>query len=146
MKVVRKITLGAVALVTAVGGSVLGAGPAASHEGSHKSTFPLDCGEAGMFVVESNGNGAFTSARDVNSTRVLVPIAFGDFTGTIMDADGNIVDEFTEPGETKGSGKQKSNATCTFTFTEVSDGSDPEFPAGFSFTGSGSALVKITKG
>lgn len=33
---------------------------------------------------------------------------------------------------------------CTFTFTEVGGGSDPEFPAGLSFTGSGSVLVKIT--
>ncbi len=136
----RKITLGTVALVTAIGGSVLVAGPAAADG----ETFPLDCGSAGTFVGEPNGNGEFTAAQDVNSTRVLVPVAFGEFTGTITDPNGVFVDSFTEPASIKGSGKQKSNATCTFSFTFVNDGSDPFFPIGYVLTGSGSALVKIT--
>jgi hypothetical protein len=142
MKVVRKITLGAVALVTAIGGSVLVAGPAAAHEGAFLLT--LECDNGKTYDVEFTGNGEFTPARDVNSNTVLVPVAF-DFTGTITDADGNVVDSFTE-ASTKGSGKQKVDATCTFNISEVSDGSDPEFPAGFTFTGSGIVDVKITPG
>lgn len=124
---------------------MLVAGPAAAE----KETFPLDCGSAGKFVVESNGNGEFTSARDVNSNRVLVPVAFGEFTGMVTDLSGNVVPELSriEPASTKGSGKQKSNATCTFSFSFVSDGSDPDFPpAGFTFTGTGTVDVKITPG
>jgi hypothetical protein len=144
MKVVRKLALGTVALVTAIGGSVLVAGPAAAHEG--EETFPVDCGDSGVFELRTHGNGEFTAAQDVHSNTVLVPVAFGDFTGVITDAEGNVVDSFTEPGVRKGSGKQKFDATCTFAFTFVSDGSDPEFPAGFTFTGSGTADVKIRGG
>ncbi len=148
MEVVRKITLGTVALVTAIGGSVLVAGPAAAHDG--EDTFPVVCSDGNTYELESNGNGPFTSARDVHSNTVLVPVAFGVFTGTITDVDGVVVATFTEPGERKGSGKQKVDATCSFTFTDTffSDGSDPEFPAvgTFTFTGSGTADVKITPG
>lgn len=123
-------------------------GTAAADPTNAKNAFtvPLNCANGQTYQVVVNGNGEFTPAHDINSTATLVPVSFGPFSGTISDAQGNVVDSFTEPGSSKGqSAKGKKNlVNCTFTFTEVGDGSDPEFPAGFSFTGSGSVLVKIT--
>jgi hypothetical protein len=146
MKVVRKMALGSVALATAMAGSVLVAGPAAAHEG--EDTFPVVCSDGNTYELRTHGNGEFTAAQDVHSNTVLVPVAFGEFTGVITDAEGNVVDSFTEPGVRKGSGKQKFDATCTFTFTFTSDGGEDSdgLPAGFTFTGSGTADVKIRGG
>lgn len=59
-----------------------------------------------------------------------------------------MVDTFTEPGAGKGRSAKgrKDLVSCTFSFTEPSDGSDPEFPAGSTFTGTGTVVVKITPG
>src|SRR5947209_6648834 len=86
---------------------------------------------AGALVVPTTGK--WSAAHDLASTRVFVPNAFGDFTGTVYDANGQVVDSFTEPGSVKGSGKQPSDVSCTFVERQVSDGSDPSFPAGFVF-------------
>lgn len=108
---------------------------------------PLECDNGQSYVVEVNGNGEFTPGRVVGSTAVLVPIAFGEFTGTVRDENGNVVETFTEPGTTtKGQSAKgvKDPVTCTFEFSEVSDGSDPEFPEGYTFEGSGSVVARIT--
>ena len=58
----------------------------------------------------------------------------------MRDADGNVVDDFVEEGDVpKGqSAKNKGDILeCTFSFTEVSDGSDPEFPEGFTLFAEG---------
>jgi hypothetical protein len=102
--------------------------------------FDLRCGSATYPVVVA-GNGEWTPAHDTSSTRVFVPTSFGSFSGVVTDENGHVVDSFTEPGFTqKGSGARDAKADviyCTFTFSEVSDGSDPEFPEGYTFTGSG---------
>jgi hypothetical protein len=118
------------------------AGPATA--ASDKQTIPLVCDNGHSYSVEVNGNGDFTPARDLASTAVFVPDAFGPFTGEIRDAQGQLVDSFTDPATVKGSGKQKTNITCTYTFSQVSDGSDPSFPAGYTFSGSGTVTGKIT--
>lgn len=109
---------------------------------------PLECDNGQSYVVEVNGNGEFTPGRVVGGTAVLVPVAFGDFTGTVRDESGNVVETFTEEGATKGRSAKgvKNPVTCTFEFTEVSDGSDPEFPEGYTFEGSGEVVVRITPG
>ena len=109
---------------------------------------PLECDNGQSYVVEVNGNGEFTPGRVVGGTAVLVPIAFGEFTGTVRDEKGNVVETFTEEGGTKGQSAKgvKNPVTCTFVFTEVSDGSDPEFPEGYTFEGSGEVVVRITPG
>lgn len=108
--------------------------------------FPISCDNGKSYEVVSNGNGDFTPAHDVGSNATLVPVSFGAFTGTITDGNGNVVETFNEPAESKGqSAKGLKNAvTCTFSFSEVSDGSHPDFPLGYTFTGSGSAVVRIT--
>lgn len=112
----------------------------------HGETFPLECSNGHTYEASANGNGLFTPAHDNGGTSVFVPVSFGPFTGTVRDAQGHVVDTFTEPGSDKGQSAKglKDPVTCTFTFTEVSDGSDPQFPAGYTFSGSGSAVVRVT--
>ena len=104
----------------------------------------LTCGTQVLLVNIAPGNGDYTPALVEGTNQVLVPHAFGVFTGTVYDTAGNVVDSFTEPGEAKGSGKQKTDITCTYSFDDVSDGQDPEFPAGYRFVGSGSVTGKLT--
>ena len=85
------------------------------------------------------------AAHDTNSTRVFIPHTFIGFHGEIRDTAGVLVDSFDDSTtEVQGSGKQNNDAVCTFRFTEVSDGSDPEFPAGYTFTGSGGVTGQVS--
>lgn len=117
-----------------------GAAPAVA-DPSGGDQIHLTCGSATYDVVSSKGDGDWTPVHDVRSTRVFIPTSFGSFTGTITDANGDVVDTFTDPGPSiKGSGTRDAKAdiiSCTYTFSDVSDGSDPEFPAGYTFTGTG---------
>ena len=106
---------------------------------------PLVCDNGQTYLVAVNGNGEFTPGHDTESTTTFVPVSFGTFTGTLRDPSGNVVETFSEPGASKGRSAKgvKDPVTCTFSFTEVSDGSDPHFPAGYTFSGSGSVVVRI---
>lgn len=130
--------------------SALATGTAAADPPADETeTIELECDNGETYtVVVAPGNGSFTPAFDTDSTATLIPVAFGEFSGEVRDADGNVIEEFDEPGESKGQSAKglKNPVTCSFTFTEVSDGSDPEFPEGFSFTGSGTVVVRITPG
>lgn len=108
-------------------------------------TFEVVCDNNKTYTLVSNGNGEFTAAHDINSNATLVPVSFGEFTGTLTYPDGT-QQTFTDPPAAKGQSAKgaKNLVNCTFSFTEESDGSDPEFPAGSTFTGSGTALVRIT--
>ena len=109
-------------------------------------TINLTCGTT-TDAVTGNGNGQWTSVRSTTSTRVYIPVSFGAFTGTVRDANGTIVEQFTDPGgQVKGkNGTGVSNTTtCSYAFSEVSDGSDPDFPAGFTFEGSGDVTLLWT--
>lgn len=105
-------------------------------------TFQLVCGGT-TYEVITFGNGHWTPALDVNGNKVFIPHAFGGFYGEVRDEDSNLVESFTEPGATQGSGKQKNDTSCTFSFHEVSDGSDPQFPAGYTFDGGGSVTGQV---
>jgi hypothetical protein len=63
--------------------------------------------------------------------------------GEVRDENGELVDSFDEPGEVQGSGKQKNDMSCTYTFSGVSDGSDPEFPEGYTFEGTGGVTGQL---
>lgn len=103
----------------------------------------LTCGSTVYAVHVAPGNGDWTPALVDAGHQVLIPHAFGPFTGTVYDDKGVQVDTFTDPASVQGSGKQKNDVSCSFTFNEVSDGSDPEFPAGYRFTGTGSVTGQI---
>jgi hypothetical protein len=136
MKLSRTLTI-----VTGAGALLLaGAAPAVA-DPVGGDQIHLTCGSTSYDVVSNKGNGAWTPVHDTRSTRVFIPTSFGSFTGTIRDANGTVVDTFTDPASSvKGSGARDAMAdiiSCTYTFTEVSDGSDPNFPAGYTFTGTG---------
>ena len=107
--------------------------------------FPLTlvCGSVTYHVV-AEGNGDYTPAHDLDSNKVFIPHAFGEFTGTLTDASGNVVGTETDPASTQGSGKQPSDISCTYSFTFTSDGSDPDGPpAGWTFSGTGSVIGQV---
>lgn len=105
-------------------------------------TFALTCGGTTYQVVTA-GNGIFTPAHDADSNLVFIAHAFTVFHGELRDAAGNLVDSFDEPAETQGKGKQKNDVSCTYSFHVVSDGSDPEFPAGYTFDGVGGVTGQL---
>ena len=96
--------LASVLAVTAAA-SALAAGTASADPVGARDSLPLtvDCGSAGSFDVTTNGNGNWTPAHDLNSTTMLIPVAFGPSTSTLTDSEGNIVDQQTDAGGPKGS-------------------------------------------
>jgi len=135
----RTLTVAGLGLALAVPASF---GSSAVADPQNGELIPLTCGST-TYQVVTNGNGDYTPAHDVSSNRVFVPHAFGVFHGVLRDASGAVVESFDEPASTQGSGKQKNDVHCTFAFHEVSDGSDPEVPAGWTFDGSGSVTGQI---
>jgi hypothetical protein len=115
---------------------------ASADPAADSTPFELTCGNETYSVVTA-GNGEWTPAHDTESNLVFVPHAFGPFHGEVRDAAGQVVDSFDEPGARQGKGKQPNDVSCVYTFEEVSDGSDPEFPAGYSFHGSGTVTGQI---
>ena len=120
-------------------GLALGVAAAPAGAGPVKETVPLVCDNGRTYTAVLNGNGEFTPARDVDSNSVFVPLSFGEFSFTITDSQGNVLDSDTEPGVAKGqSGKNAKNTiTCTFSFTgtEVVEGETLTFTGGGSVTG-----------
>ena len=117
----------------------MGAAQADPQRGDH---FGLTCGGT-TYQVVVNGRGEWTPAHDTGSNLVFIPHAFTGFHGEIRDASGALVDSFDEPGSTQGKGKQRNDVSCTYSFHDVSDGSDPEFPAGYTFDGTGGVTGQI---
>jgi hypothetical protein len=131
-------TSGRISILAALvlGFSALVAAPAAADPGNAKNAevIPLDC-DGTTYTVVVNGNGAWTPAHDTASSAMFIPVSFGPFTGIITAEDGTVVEEFTEPAETKGSGKN-ADIDCSFTITNTFE--DPSLGEGtFTFTGTG---------
>lgn len=95
-------------------------------------TVALTC-EGTTYMVVVNGNGMFTPAHDTGSNTTFIPVSFGEFTGTITDEDGEIIDSITDPPFTKGAGKN-ADLDCSYTFTGTFQ--DPELGL-LTFTGTG---------
>jgi len=126
----------------AIAGSLASAGAASADPPG--DPFPVVCDNGVTYEVTLNGNGAFTPAHDLASTTILVPTAFGEFHGTVTDADGNVIDEFVDPPMVKGSsgGHERATTTsCTFSITESFE--DPELGP-LTFTGEGSVTGFVT--
>jgi hypothetical protein len=101
------------------------------------------CDNGVTYLVTVNGNGDFTPAHDVASTSILVPTAFGAFQGTLVDADGMVIDEFTGLPSVKGSAsKDRATTTsCIYTINETFD--DPDLGM-VTVTGTGSVTGFVT--
>jgi len=104
-------------------------------QGSLELTVTCDNGVA--YHVVSNGNGGWTPAHDLDSTSVLVPVAFGESTFTITDSDGNVVESDTTPATTKGqAGKQVRGTAISCSY--AGGATDPE--SGMTFAISGTVM------
>ena len=127
--------------VIAAGATIAAIAATPAFGAAEKETIPLECDNGNSYVVEVNGNGDFTPARDTESNSVFVPLAFGDFVSTVTFPDGTSITE-TEPGIAKGKGnagkKTGDTVTCTFSFEGTEDG--------VHFEGGGSVTGYITPG
>lgn len=101
-----------------------GATPAAPLNAPNAQIVPLDCGPAGTFDVVVNGNGDWTPGHRLDGNGVVIPVTFGESTVVVRDAEGNVVEEGTEPAITKGSARARGREriACSFTFTFEEDG------------------------
>lgn len=135
---VRHIVFG----TAAAAATLIASAPGASAGSPKLDSFPIVCDNGSTYTAWGNGNGEWTPAHDLNGTATFVPAGFGDFTGTAYDPEGNVVDSFVLPATMK-KGQHDYDTRCFFSFDYVSDGSDPDQPAGYRFVGSGSAYVRI---
>ncbi|HEY3530605.1 MAG TPA: hypothetical protein VGK78_15775 [Nocardioides sp.] len=87
----------------------------------------VTCDNGQTYDVVTNGNGAWTPAHDLNSTAVLIPVAFGEQTFSVYDPDGNLIDQETVPASAKtGASAHNGHATVNCSFagsTTAPDGS-----------------------
>jgi hypothetical protein len=116
--------------VSACFASSAGADPA------HGFIVPLDCTDGNSYTTVTNGNGEFTPTHDTASNKVFIPTRFGPFHGTVTDSGGNVVDEFTDPGVTKGRADRprRTAVECTYEFEQTFE--DPDLGE-LTFTGDG---------
>lgn len=120
---------------------VVGGVTSAGADPSRGLRVTITCGSGTRDMIVPASNGPFASAHVIDSTETFVPTAFDGFTGTLYDASGNQIDQFTDPSSiVKGMGARNAKPdvqACTFRFVEVGDGSDPDVPAGDTFVGTG---------
>jgi hypothetical protein len=132
------------AMIGATGAAVLGLAawaPAQADPANAKGALPITvtCDNGHTYSVVANGNGAWTPAHDLDSTAVLIPVAFGPITSTVYDTNGNIVDQETEPADAKpGASVHNRNAT-----THCSFSASVSFPDG-TFTLEGTVVGFVT--
>ena len=111
--------------------------------GENGEPFEIVCDNGHTYSAVGNGNGEFTPAHDLDSNTILVPTAFGEFHGTVTDAQGNVIDEFTEPGGSKGNSTRdrRTSTSCTFSFHGTEE--DPDLGL-ITFDGTGTVTGFVT--
>jgi hypothetical protein len=123
-------------------GLILGAAaPAIADPKGETFELPCDNGQTYTVVVAEGGNedhskNDWTPAHIVGGG-TIIPVSFGEFTGTITNSAGQVVESFTEEGDTRGqSAKNARNTiTCDLTFSETFV--DPADGMTYTFTGGG---------
>lgn len=120
----HRITFVPALAAVAVFGLAASAGPAVAAP-SNGNTFALDlsCSDGADYpvtLVDTSADAA--PAHLVDNTSVLIPTAF-QFHITVIDADGNIVDEISPPLEVVhgSSGAHHDTMSCSFAQTETED-------------------------
>jgi hypothetical protein len=118
-------------------------GPNVANADPKGEVVPLVCDNGLAIDVAVSGNGLWTPGHDTDSTAMLIPVSFGEFTGTITDEEGNVVETFTDPPATRGQSTKapRDYITCTFTFSDTFE--DPELGL-LTFEGSGSVTGFVT--
>jgi hypothetical protein len=117
--------------------------PAHADPANAKNALPITvtCDNGHTYAAVANGNGAWTPAHDTGSTATLIPVAFGEETFTVTDADGNVIDQETSPPSAKnGAAAHNKNATVNCSFTGGATA-----PDGTTFTIEGTVRGFVTK-
>jgi hypothetical protein len=123
--IVRRLAsvLAITALAAALAG---GSATAAPVNAPNAQVATLDCGDAGTFDVVVNGNGEWSPGHLLDGNGVVIPLAFGEETATVRDAEGNVIDQSTEPAIAKGQGKararHRTTVECAYTLSFTADG------------------------
>jgi hypothetical protein len=117
--------------------------PAQADPANAKNAFPIQvsCDNGHTYNAVVNGNGAWTPAHDLDSTAMLIPVAFGEQTFTVTAPDGTILDQETSPPTAKpGASAHNKNATvnCEFAGSQTA-------PDGTTFTITGTVQGFVTK-
>lgn len=108
-----------------------------------KQALPLQisCDNGQTYSAIANGNGNFSPAHDLNSTAMLIPVAFGEQTITVTAPDGTVLDQETVPATMKkGASAHNKNATVNCDFAGGATA-----PDGTMFTVSGTVRGFVTK-
>jgi hypothetical protein len=124
MRTITRRLASALAITTLSAGLAGGTAVAAPVNAPNALTVTLNCGDAGTFDVVVNGNGVWTPGHLLDGNGVVIPVAFGESTFTVTDAEGNVIDEGVEPAISKGKAKARGREriTCTFTVSFTEDG------------------------
>ena len=109
--------------------------------GRHALGLQVGCDNDQAYAAVLNGKGRFSAIHDLSSTSVLVPVAVSKQLVTVLDADLNVVDQWTTPARAKkgvlNHAKKKSLTRCeVIGFDPRSDGT--------TITVQGSMLATIT--
>ena len=118
-----------VAIAATLAGLSTSVATAAPINAKNASPLLIVCG-SDTYQAVVNGNGAYTAAHSTTSNTVLIPVAFGPFTGTFTDTNG-VTTTSTEPANMKGSSMPATGTLQTCTYYVQFSG-----PGG-SFSGSG---------
>ena len=128
----RKRVCAAVIVLTAA--LTAGVATGAPVNARNTATITVTCPSETISGVVILVRGEFTPAFAIGSNTVFIPIAFGEFTGTGVDADGNVLFTVDEPPLAKGSAVPRNGklVDCTGVI-------DLDFPGGH-FTGSSTVI------
>lgn len=142
----RSFVAPAVASAVALGGVVVLVGPAgADPRPVPGQTSTIDCGSGAMDMTIA-GNGAWTPAHIAGSTKVYVPVAFGESTSTFVVLDGPHAGETGEgpapDASTKG-GVRKGQRSMECTYSLSGTFYEPNFDGTISFSSTGTVRVLV---
>ena len=69
--------------------------------GAHALSLQIGCDNGQVYAAVMNGKGRFSAIHDLQSTQVLVPVAVSEALVTVLDADLDVVDQWTTPAYAK---------------------------------------------
>ena len=133
----RKLT--ALAGSTALAAAAFAAPPALADPA--EPPFDLSCEDGSSYVLTGNrGQGRYTPAFDTASTRVFVPVAFGDAHFVVYNSEGVVIFEGTDPGAPR-AGNRTGQGTLECEYSSEFEDVDPELGAIYG-TYSGTVVIK----
>jgi hypothetical protein len=114
----RAITIAGTTAAIVVGGAATAAAAPPEQE-----VIPLVCDDGNTYEAVVNGNGDFTPARLLESTRVAIPTGFSDQLFRAVLPNGDVIEE-SGTDSAKGGGNVSAHnprvsITCTFALTDT---------------------------